>query len=50
MGVPVALLKSAPLCGLRGCPFRIERVPNALFAGSGTGLTNGSVHSFVVDE
>ena len=37
IGVPAGLMKSAPLCALRGVPLKMLRVPNALFAGCGTG-------------
>src|SRR3954469_3914472 len=47
MGVPAGLRKSAPPCALRGLPLNTLRVPNALFAGCGTGRVNGSGHSRV---
>ena len=43
--VPRGLGKSAPPCGLRASPLKMLRVPKRLFAGWGTGRTNGAVQS-----
>jgi len=54
-GDPGGLRKSAPPCALRGSPLKMLRVPNALFATSGTGtherrcparLSPGVAHTF----
>ena len=44
-GRPSGLAKSAPPCGFRRSPLKMLRVPNRLFAGSGTGGTNARVQS-----
>ena len=44
-GTPVAARKTAPACGLRGCPFRMLLFPKLLIGSPGTGRTKGPVHS-----